>query len=554
MQGRLAILAVASMLVSCGDDAGVPDAMAVDAAVSDAAVSDAADDATGDAAPDARADATDDAASDATPDACTEAPQVVSVARADGGREARQGSTVELVVTGARLAGTTAVTLGPLPATIVSASDTELRVTVAIPHGQPPSSLALEVTSPGGTTSVPDAIATTYFIVAPGASGGRGTHESPLGICDADVADADPVDRLVLLAGRHTSSCLLHTSAPIVGAGSDRTVVAISIDTRTSSAGMSIAGLTFDSGPVDRPVIFIEGEDGGFVALDDVVFDRPANAIELWSGGALTVTDLYYSGSGTAISAQGELTITDSTIDGCATGIRLTTRSLVVQNTTIQNCTTGVDVGVPMSAFPGRSPPVEIVDSVLRNNLTGVLMASGEVELQGAMIIDDGTVTSTPTVGVRIFAGYVHVRASAVTATGIAIETVHLDCISGSGVMLDDADIEGGDVAVHHASCEQGQVHARRSRLRGRNAGLVIATRDDLYDLGNPSSPGDNDLSVTSPTGYALIDHRDLAEPITHVTMTGTTLNGRSYAGQTIIGPADVVPDYLLTGEDIVDF
>jgi hypothetical protein len=529
MRARLAVL-LASACTACGDDAGHPDA------------------------PDAMPDACHDAAVDATPDAGPDAPQITGAARADGGREARQGSTVELVVTGARLAGTVAVTLGPLAASITATSDTELRVTVAIPHGHAPSSLALEVTGPSGTASYPDAIATTYFIVAPEASGGRGTNESPLGLCDDDVGSADQADRLVLLAGRHASSCTIETPARIAGAGSDRTVVAVTIDTRTSGAGTSISGLTFDGGPAKSPVVSIDGSSGGLVALEDLVFAMPANAVELRSGGALAVSGLHYSGAGTAIDAEGDVTIADSTIDGCATGLRVSTGSLAVQNTTVQNCTTGMHVGLPMSPFPGRSPPVEIVDSVLRNNITGVLMASGEVVLESTMIIDDGTTTSTPTIGVRVLAGDVRVHASVVTATGIAIETVDLECISGSGVMLEDADIEGADIAVRHASCEQGRVHARRSRLRGRSAALVIATPDALYDLGTPTSPGDNDLSVTSATGYALVDHRDVADPLTHVMMTGTTLNGRSYAGQTIVGPADVVPDYLLTGEDVVEF
>jgi hypothetical protein len=36
--------------------------------------------------------------------------------------------------------------------------------------------------------------------------------------------------------------------------------------------------------------------------------------------------------------------------------------------------------------------------------------------------------------------------------------------------------------------------------------------------------------------------------------MTGSTLNGRSYAGQTVQGPASVPPDYLITDTDIIDF
>jgi hypothetical protein len=52
--------------------------------------------------------------------------------------------------------------------------------------------------------------------------------------------------------------------------------------------------------------------------------------------------------------------------------------------------------------------------------------------------------------------------------------------------------------------------------------------------------------------GDDAADH--VPDPSSNVQMSGTTLNGRSYAGQTVQGPADMPPDYLITDIDAIDF
>jgi hypothetical protein len=71
----------------------------------------------------------------------------------------------------------------------------------------------------------------------------------------------------------------------------------------------------------------------------------------------------------------------------------------------------------------------------------------------------------------------------------------------------------------------------------------VSAGSASRVDLGTVGASERNALSVVS--GFALDDVRDAALPANRfVQAFGTTLNGRSYDGQTVEGPASVPPDY----------
>ena len=73
----------------------------------------------------------------------------------------------------------------------------------------------------------------------------------------------------------------------------------------------------------------------------------------------------------------------------------------------------------------------------------------------------------------------------------------------------------------------------RRSMVRGGTLGLRAGCREThtcSYDLS-----GGNDLQVTSPTGFALVDGRgDVSVFDEPIDVAGSTLNGRSYAGQLV--------------------
>jgi hypothetical protein len=86
-----------------------------------------------------------------------------------------------------------------------------------------------------------------------------------------------------------------------------------------------------------------------------------------------------------------------------------------------------------------------------------------------------------------------------------------------------------------------------------------------LYDLGFAAAPGENQL--TTDTGFALLDGRATSlspvpsrervhgpAPVLAVQAVGTTLNGCSYSGQVIVGPAELRPDYKLLVDSVVSF
>jgi hypothetical protein len=636
------ILVLAISNAACGDDGGPPDASldastadaAVDAPVSgdaspDAAIDaapdapldaapdapldaapdapldaapdaplDAAPDAPVDAAPDAPLDAAPDAPVDAAPDApadaSTTAPIITDVVRADGGRQARQFSTIQIVVTGERLVGATAVTLGPLTATSVTASDTELRATVDVPHAFPPSSLALTVTTPGGTTTHHDAILTTYGIVAPGASGGRGTYESPHGLCDENLF-GDYGDRFELLAGRHVAPCYVHPGgASIVGAGRDLTTV-VDLSSVFPGAGTGrtviVSDLTFEGEVSGEPIIQATGQVGGMVVIRNVSFagDREVVNSRNYDVG-LTVDGLHARGSGsaveaedvivtasrfegqfiaiqawrhatvsgstfidcvTAVSAHGAF-VTGSSFEGCDTALSIGARTVEVRDSTFSRCGTGIRTSA--RPWSDEVPGVLIDDSVFLDTPTGVVVSSGGIRVQGTMFLDR-TEPTYQSFAVEMLHGRLTVRDSVIDVLGDGLRTV-MNCEMSSMVELTDNVIDAGYTGVLHAACDTGYLVMRRNRITGGNAAVDINVIDNIpstHDLGRPDDPGGNELVVTSPTGYALIDRRN-AETINHLTMSGSTLNGRSYAGQTVQGPAAVPPDYLITDRDVIEF
>jgi hypothetical protein len=574
---RCAMVFLAALLVShlaaCGDDATPPDA-ALDATTSVDAAPDAAPDAPVDAAPDAPADA----APDAPADASTTAPIISGVVRADGGRQARQFSTVEVVVTGERLAGATAVILGPLTAAILAVSDTELRATVDVPSGFPPASLALTVTSPGGTTTYADAIVTTYWIVAPGASGGRGTYESPHGLCDDGLYGGGPGDRFELLAGRHVAPCYFYASgASIVGAGRDLTTIADLFGVYIGPAPgevATISDVTFAGDATGDDIVQVVRPRAGRVVIRNVSYEGNRGlAITSRDGPSdLTLDGVRYRGP-YAVETSGHVIVSDSSFDGCVTAVAAL--GAVVTGSTFSNCDTGFLVGVGFGAVEVRDttfsscgtairatarpwvdedPAILVHDSVLVDTPAGLVVPSGHIRVEGTMFLDR-TAPTRQSVAIEMLHGRLTVRDSVIDTPGDGVRTLG-NCEMVTFLDLVDTVIDAGNVGVLHDACDSGYMVMRRNRVTGGNAAVDVDVRDSIqstHDLGRPADPGGNELVVTSPTGYALIDRRN-ADTINHLTMAGSTLNGRSYAGQTVQGPAAVPPDYLVTSRDIIEF
>jgi hypothetical protein len=432
------------------------------------------------------------------------------------------------------------------------------------------------VTTSGGTTTHADAIVTTYWIVAPGASRGRGTYESPHGLCD-EALQGEPGDRFELLAGRHVAPCYVFAGrASIVGAGRDvTTVVDLAAVYMAAGAGSfaTLSGVTFEGEAQGEQIVQASGEVGGMVVIRDVSYEGN-RAVVISRGervgvtldgvryrgpgyGAQTesviVTRSSFEGCAVAVEAWGQVAVSDSSFEGCDTAL-LVGRSLEVHNTTISGCNTGIRT----SSVPWRDEqqPIDIYDSVFVDTPSAVVVTTGRIRAEGTMFLDRRSEPSPPSFAVHLRHGSLWLRDSVIDTTGDGVRTVH-DCEMVTWLDLTDNVIDAGDVGVRHDACDSGSLAMRRNRVTGGTAAVDINVIDSLrsiHDLGLPGDPGGNELVVTSPTGYALIDRRNATEPESNVTMSGSTLNGRSYAGQTVQGPADVPPDYLITTSDIIEF
>jgi hypothetical protein len=519
-----------------------PDATAPDATV-DASVAEA------DASVDAEVDASVDAEVDASVDARDAGPVVATVARADGGREVRQGTQATLVITGADLAAATAVTL-------------------AVPHGFAPATLAVTVTTPDGATTLAAAIDTTYVVIAAGAGAGRGTHESPLGLCDDGVATAAAGDRLALLAGEHV--CPRRLELPgglaIVGAGADATYLASGFGgffvwDSTDEQSTTIAALTARGGAA-----LVTAEEAGGVVVRDVTIEGgsgPAVVVfeldEYPQTRPVMVDGLRYRGTGTALVLDhASAHVTGSALGG-AGGIAIREGLLEVRASTITSTGTGIAGGRPPEFFFDLPVDVRVIASQIAGSTTGIDIENGEVSVDASDI--------SATTAIRLRNGIAEVSGgSRLVATSTAIDATNACDWQWDGnvyVDIDGATLEAGGTGLRHWSCSSGRATIRRATIRGDAVAAVsLGDAASRYDLGTEDDAGDNALATTD--GFALLDTRSftlapnasiLGGPdVEVIEAVGTTLNGRSYAGQRIEGRAELRPDYRISSFGVVQF
>jgi hypothetical protein len=523
------------------------------------AASDAPIDAPADAVPDAPVDAPVDAAPDATVDAPVDAdvtsPVVTDVETSDGFTEVRQFSTVTLVITGDRLAAATSVIVGAIVAPIVTRTDTQLTVTLTVPHGHAAGPLGVTVTTPDGVVTAPAAITITHFIVAPTAPpGGRGTYDSPITLCDPASTAATAGDTLELLAGTHTCPDRLSLVAGfrMIGAGTALTIVdTVGWDLFTTTGPSEIAHLTWrgasiEVGYADRPfsVHDLVAESAPLSCFDvcEVRFER------------VTATGSLFDGSGYATVSATDVDITARPTS--FTALRIDEGSIGLTRTTVR----GFQVAIAVNADPQGSDcqaSVRLADSTIIDAVTGIAAGCDGVYLARSRIIDDPATATVARNGIALENGTIVVSdQSRIEVAETAIRGGGRGCAGfheyNSQVNVSDAVIIGGTAGINQQSCDGGGMTLRSSTVRGGTFGVRGQCFDGhvcRYELTG------NDLQVTSPTGHAWIDVRSSVgefDPPTDA--TGTTFNGRSYAGQLITGPAQVTPDYWIQSNDVVQF
>lgn len=518
--------------------------------------------------PDASPDAGDAGAPDAeVPDADaprpSNDPRVDSVATADGGHQIRQGETAELTIRGEHLSGATAVAAGALTATIIDVMDDRVRATLAVPHGFAKQALTLEVTTPRGVATLAGAIDTTpYVVTADAAPGGHGTYEAPLDLCDATIGTLARGDTLELAAG--TYHCAAKLSLPagvhIVGAGVGQTILdgfsgfeLIDFGTGADTLVATLGGLTVRN-PAGFGAVVRVDELGGGLQVDGFAVENGgkagivvSEARDLAPARAITIKNFQYRATGVASHFETAATVADSVIAGCAEGVSVAAGRVTIRNTKIQDCALGVHSGPATPQAGSGEPIVTVIDSQLTGDATGIKIDDG------TLTIDHVDVTGAPggapcVTGVSVTGGGLVARAQTridCTQFGIRGATVR-GAERIFSVSVDGAEITGSEVGIDLGFADGPAILSlRRARVHGGKAAVSIVNDRARCDLGTTKDPGQNELTAGAG-GIAFKYVRPDTFGFEIHSAVGTTLNGHSYAGQTITGPAAEAADYVI--------
>ena len=546
------------IVASCGDDVDSQGGLG-DASIPDAAVS------LDSGAADASGDGIDAGGfADARPSELDAAPTgmvIASIQTADGYTQVRQGSTyangsaVDLVIAGERLAAVTSVTVGELATSLEDVTDGEVRVRLPVPHAAPPGPREVTVRSPGEVVAVAGAIEVTPYVVAPSASAaGRGTFQSPMTICNDQVRRSRSGDTILLLEGAHrcSQSRIWLEEGGQIFQGQGVAVTALGVpgdgfhgfDMRPSDPETvtTFRDLTITSA-VDGPTIRLW--DRGSLLVERVALDGPGISLGNCSDceTQATIREASFTSSRIDASGRARFAVFDSTFTQGGACVRTTGGQFTVMNTRFESCSIGVllEKGDPSSeAVRG-----EILDSVFVDNQTGVKQRAGWLAVADTSIRQTAGSSGPFDRGIHINGGELEATRVTIAGHGAAgIEAfVSAAEVDSARVTLADVLVEGGQYGVYlHGSSEGGGLFMRSSIVRDQTVaavslGFARAVRHDLN--------GNNTLSVVS--GVALDDAR--VDPIFRtIEAAGMTLNGKSYTGL-VDGPAELLPDYRIVDD-----
>jgi hypothetical protein len=554
------------VVASCGDD-GDSQGVLGDASMPDAAVSlDAggAADASGDGI-DAGEGPADAGASE--PDAAPSGMVIESIQTADGYTQVRQGSifpdgsSVDLVIAGERLADVTSVTVGEFVISLRDVTDREVRVRFPVPHAARLGPRQVTVTSPEESVAVAGAIEVTPYVVAPSASAsGHGTFQSPMTICNDQVRRSRAGDTILLLEGAHTCSQFriwLEEGGQIFqGQGVAETSLGVAAD---GFHGFDLLPPNPEAVTTFRDLTIISANVGPTIRLWDrgsLLVERVAlNGLGISLGNCsdcetrATIRGASFTSSQIEASGRAQLDVFDSAFSQGAVCIHASGGRFLVTNSTFESCF----IGVLLERGDPSSEPVrgEIRDSVLVDNQTGIAQRAGRLTVTDTSIRQTAGSSGPFDRGIRINRGELEASRVTITGQGVAgIEAfVSAAEVDSARVTLADVLVEGGQYGVYlHGSSEGGGLFMRSSIVRDQTVaavslGFARAVRHDLN--------GNNQLSVVS--GVALDDAR--VDPVFGtIEAAGMTLNGTSYTGL-IEGPAERLPDYRIVDDrGVIEF
>jgi Right handed beta helix region len=304
--------------------------------------------------------------------------------------------------------------------------------------------------------------------------------------------------------------------------------------------------------PVNGSAIEVVGVSE--LTVEDVTIDGPGLLIAEGVASA-TVDRLDVDCGGTGIGFHMELgtngAVSDSRFVACDRGVRNGTGTLSIVDSIAERCEVGIET---FSDFAS----LEVTGCELTDNRTGIQAIGGLVDITDTSIRDS---EATPEPSLR----GISLRRAGVTVTGCEIvgqDQVGVTGFSsvedpGFALRLTDVLIDGGPVGVAVDGRDNpNSLVMRDSIVRNQTAAAVRISIDEFnlvtVDLGNGGGPGGNQLSVLS--GVALHDLRQEPDEFSPIDATGILLNGRSYAGQRIQGPASQLPDYQIVADGAIQF
>jgi hypothetical protein len=438
-----------------------------------------------------------------------------------------------LIITGTGLDFATGVSLGEHLGAIVSATPTELVAQIVVDHGASFGARGVTLTSLDGSASFPDVLEITPFVVTTdGTDAGHGTYEAPYRLCSPELeAWVGGGDTVLLSAGVHECEDSVELAGPavIAGAGVDATFVQGGTDgvflgfaIFGGSYPQTMSGLTITTA-APYTAVYVESVTGGTFTLDDARL----------------------AGAGLLAAGPGAFTVTDTSIAGCETGVRIYEAATTLDHVTIDSCDVGIQL---VGGLPGPSPGAHVVAGDLVDNTTGVIVGEGHVTLEASTIRDDETTPRACTTGVSLIDGDVYVYGGSITGQVAGIDvTIFASTDAMTDAVISDALIEGGEYGVRfYGYPDVATLAMHGSIVRDQTVAAVSWGINEGYaDLTG------NELSVVS--GYALELVASDPRPGDVVYAGGTTLNGNSYSGL-VVGPVDVAPDYRITADAQLQF
>jgi hypothetical protein len=187
-----------------------------------------------------------------------------------------------------------------------------------------------------------------------------------------------------------------------------------------------------------------------------------------------------------------------------------------------------------------ESTPALAVEGSQIHAVVGASLPRGDLGLAGS------SVTGTGLFGIYLADGSLSLSAG--TQVSSPHTAVHVSGLGDQYVSMSatGASLVGGQVGLDFSSSESTSLELRGTLAQGGNFGLRIHTYNaSLVDLGTAASPGENQL-IGSVFAYSVgSDYFGTYQAV------GTTLNGSSYAGQTISGPTSQPPDYDISSFEI---